>query len=335
MVKKIIMGVVLSILIVSMGVGCSSSIVPVDIPITPTSTPSVIPVVEEPTPTPWLPPDLHTAKVYPTPTLTPKNTPTPTKMPTPLLVPTPVRVLEGQPPDSMTWMSPGKVQIGNFHMGARVEWTITVHNGSSEKKTYQLAYRKPDYTAAGFLMAPRDIVQDWVIVADATPVLGGRQTKDIMVVLEMPKEVENSTFVQFTYAGKKFLEQEKSRILEDLINKEITPYIVAKNGGNQDKIRKEATNLASSKLQSSLDSNPTMNLLMYLDTLGSVSLGKVNTDGKYALLDTFREKGYIVDGNVLKDKWEFWLGFMEYIPKDGSSRVVTEIASRWQVSMRQ
>lgn len=41
-----------------------------------------------------------------------------------------VKLNEYIPPVDQSWLSPGKVEIGNFHSGARAEWNITVHNGN-------------------------------------------------------------------------------------------------------------------------------------------------------------------------------------------------------------
>jgi hypothetical protein len=35
------------------------------------------------------------------------------------------------PPEEEMWISPGKVEIGNFYPGATAEWEITIHNGDS------------------------------------------------------------------------------------------------------------------------------------------------------------------------------------------------------------
>lgn len=39
--------------------------------------------------------------------------------------------IEREPPKDVTWISPAKVMIGNFHAGARAEYPITIHNGNS------------------------------------------------------------------------------------------------------------------------------------------------------------------------------------------------------------
>jgi len=38
---------------------------------------------------------------------------------------------EKRPPETTTWISPGKVLIGNFYRGAEAEYPITIHNGGT------------------------------------------------------------------------------------------------------------------------------------------------------------------------------------------------------------
>jgi len=116
----------------------------------------------------------------PTPTY-PAYTPTPVDTP----IPTPTAVVDGEPPIDRTWISPGKVQIGNFYPGARAEWPITIHNGNDYTATFAVAYRYPDRVAEGHAW-PTPEVKDWVIIADATPVFAAYQTREILVVLNMP-----------------------------------------------------------------------------------------------------------------------------------------------------
>ncbi|GAG79299.1 unnamed protein product, partial [marine sediment metagenome] len=42
---------------------------------------------------------------------------------------------EGEPPTDKTWISPGKVNVGNFYAGARAEWPLLIHNGSNGERT--------------------------------------------------------------------------------------------------------------------------------------------------------------------------------------------------------
>lgn len=94
------------------------------------------------------------------------------------------------PPDDRTWLSPGIVQISNYYPGAIAEYNVTVHNGNSLPATFVIAYREPSYVAKGYVKAPAE-AQNWVIVADGTPVFSPRETKDILVTLAMPGGVIN------------------------------------------------------------------------------------------------------------------------------------------------
>lgn len=94
-------------------------------------------------------------------------------------------VLPGEPPSDVTWMSPGKVNIGNFYPGARAEYPITIHNGNDTTASFNVTYRYPDHVGDGYTK-PSINSQDWVIIADSTPILASGETRDILVVLAMP-----------------------------------------------------------------------------------------------------------------------------------------------------
>ena len=94
-----------------------------------------------------------------------------------------------QPPDDMTWISPGKVIVTNFYPGARVEYPITVHNGNSASTSFTISCRPADSVGEPYVKAP-PCVKDWVMVVDTTPVLAPRETRDILVTLEMPEDLE-------------------------------------------------------------------------------------------------------------------------------------------------
>jgi len=161
-----------------------------------------------------------------------------------------------------TWISPAKVEIGNYYPGARAEWTIRVHNSNEEttqieKKIvgteigetsvdiclkypladnditkvtvtsdnnndslivagyapvdkalnitgfapdnsriisivykawteFKIKFRQPDDTMDGYAKAPSG-AQDWIIITDSTPVLCPKETKEILVVLQIPE----------------------------------------------------------------------------------------------------------------------------------------------------
>jgi hypothetical protein len=95
-------------------------------------------------------------------------------------------VFDNPPPDDVTWISPGKVTVTNFYPGATAEYPVTIHNGNDDFTTFSVSYRHPDNVATGYVSPPVE-VQDWVIVADMTPVLAPRETRDILVVLSMPE----------------------------------------------------------------------------------------------------------------------------------------------------
>lgn len=96
---------------------------------------------------------------------------------------------EGQPPDDITWISPGKVVIGTFYPGARAEYPILIHNGNDVSATFTVTYRYPGNTAEGYAK-PTEDVQDWVIIADMTPVIAPKQTEEILITLAMPDDAE-------------------------------------------------------------------------------------------------------------------------------------------------
>ena len=92
----------------------------------------------------------------------------------------------GEPPIDQTWISPGKVEVGNFYPGARAEWELQVHNGNSVPVTFAVTYRYPDNVGDGYVK-PTLEVQDWVIIADTSPIVAPRSTKNILIALVMPK----------------------------------------------------------------------------------------------------------------------------------------------------
>lgn len=95
-----------------------------------------------------------------------------------------------EPPANMTWISPGKVNVANFYPGARAEYPLTIHNGNTEKAEFAIYYREPDHVDDSYVKAPES-VQEWIIIADPTPVLEPRETRDILIALEMPENAES------------------------------------------------------------------------------------------------------------------------------------------------
>ncbi len=96
-------------------------------------------------------------------------------------------ILSQEPPINVTWISPGKVNIGNFYPGARAEYYISIHNGGNTPATFSVTYRYPDHVGEQYVKPPLE-VQNWIIIADMTPVIAPKQTMDILIVLEMPED---------------------------------------------------------------------------------------------------------------------------------------------------
>lgn len=91
------------------------------------------------------------------------------------------------PPIDQTWISPGKVIIANFYPGARAEWVLLVHNGKDTAATFEVKYRLPDRVEDGYVEANGE-QEDWIIIADPTPVIEPQETKEILIAVVMPAD---------------------------------------------------------------------------------------------------------------------------------------------------
>ena len=85
-----------------------------------------------------------------------------------------------------TWVSPAKVEIGNFYPGARAEYMISLHNGSYEPAEFSVSYRVTDNITEGYVAAPAD-AESWVTIEDPAPVLAAKETREILIAVEMPE----------------------------------------------------------------------------------------------------------------------------------------------------
>lgn len=94
-----------------------------------------------------------------------------------------------EPPSNVTWISPGKVEVGNFYPGATAEWPIRVHNGNDEETEFTIKYRYPDHVGDGFVF-PTDEVEDWITIETDSLTFNPHETKDILVVLHMPSNAD-------------------------------------------------------------------------------------------------------------------------------------------------
>ena len=85
------------------------------------------------------------------------------------------------------WISPGKVMVGNFQPGARAEYAVTIHNGKDQSTQFSVSYKEPGTPEEGFVVGPEE-VQAWVIIADPAPVLAPKETRDVLIAVEMPED---------------------------------------------------------------------------------------------------------------------------------------------------
>ncbi|MBA7571641.1 hypothetical protein ES708_13407 [subsurface metagenome] len=100
-----------------------------------------------------------------------------------------------------TWISPGKVEVGNFYPGARAEYKISIHNGSDEPAEFSVSYRAADNTAEGYEPAPAE-AQAWVTIDDPAPVLAAKETRDVLIAVEMPDDAQAPPKWEFWIAAK-------------------------------------------------------------------------------------------------------------------------------------
>ena len=84
------------------------------------------------------------------------------------------------------WISPGKVNVGHFFPGARAEYPLTIHNGNDQPTEFSITYKEASSTDEGYNQAP-DEAQDWVIIADPTPVIAAKETREVLIAVEMPE----------------------------------------------------------------------------------------------------------------------------------------------------
>jgi hypothetical protein len=89
-------------------------------------------------------------------------------------------------PVDKTWLSPGKIQIGNYSPGHSVKQKITIHNGENAETKFSVYYRVPDYVEEGFTAAPAE-TGDWIKINENSPSISPLQIKEIEVVLNIPE----------------------------------------------------------------------------------------------------------------------------------------------------
>jgi len=122
-----------------------------------------------------------------------------------------------QPPDDMMWITPAKVKIGNLYAGARAEWTLRLHNGNNVQTKYAVVVRNPDNTITGYSKST-DTEKSWVIISDQAPVLAPRETRDILIAVDVPLRAKvNSKNWEFWVSAMDA--QQKGQIVTELCSR--------------------------------------------------------------------------------------------------------------------
>lgn len=287
---------------------------------------------------------------------------------------TPVTPPVDAPPADRTWIGPGKVNIGNFiwicpnghwltsdirrdwvecsacgrvyevglskwedkrfHPGARAEWPITIHNGNNFETSFLIKHRLPDYVGGEYARAPTDVMQDWVLIASDTPVLAPRETLEILIVLEMPAEVEESEAV-FWQAKAKGVDRLKE-LWQGAYDEAYNQYMVdekAKGVPHPEIVSVDDAEVAAREIANEwVLEDAEASLLVFLDDHGSVSTRLFLSRGSESFLEQFEELGYIARGDLRVGKWEFWLSVKDTTQTE---MIQTELCSRWLVNMRE
>ena len=87
-----------------------------------------------------------------------------------------------------TWISPPSVTVEDLFPGAEdVEWPLTIHNGKDEPAQFSVTYRVPSSAAEDYVPAP-DTAQDWVIIAEPAPMLAAKESREVLISVEMPED---------------------------------------------------------------------------------------------------------------------------------------------------
>ena len=95
--------------------------------------------------------------------------------------------------DNTYGISPAEVDVGNFFPGARAEpdqkdW-LTIYSGYDQPQRFSITYQQPNKATEGYVPAPPE-AKGWVIIDDPAPVLKARETRQVLVALEMPKDAK-------------------------------------------------------------------------------------------------------------------------------------------------
>lgn len=197
-----------------------------------------------------------------------------------------------------TWLSPGKVQIGNYHAGARAEWNIRLHNGDSSFIEKKMVTTDPNESSVTLKLKR-------MLYGDVSGVIfTSDNTNDKFVASGYDSNTQELTIGGFA------AEQTRIMSIEYPYSAKYTVYY------------KEPTTLTA---EYSMPPNEAQDWIIIDDS--SIVLAPRET----------REVPIIVempDGKQAPKKWEFWVAVVEDVPKSAGSSVNIELVSRWLVAMR-
>lgn len=83
----------------------------------------------------------------------------------------------------------GKIYVGNFHSGARAEYSLKVKNNKGEDTKVEISWLEPSKTEDGYVKAPI-IVKDWV-EGFGTYLVRKGETAEILIAVAMPDNAKS------------------------------------------------------------------------------------------------------------------------------------------------
>jgi hypothetical protein len=88
-------------------------------------------------------------------------------------------------PPSTTWISPGKVIVGNLSYNEEFKHELQIHNGGNQTAVFSVDYRHPDWVEEGYAKLPSDIRQ-WVYIKEKKPSIAPGETRNVLISLYVP-----------------------------------------------------------------------------------------------------------------------------------------------------
>lgn len=88
-------------------------------------------------------------------------------------------------PPTATWISPGKVIVGNLSYDEEFKYELQIHNGGNQTAVFSVDYRHPDWVEAGYTKLPSDIRQ-WVYIKEKKPSIASGETHNVTISLYVP-----------------------------------------------------------------------------------------------------------------------------------------------------